>query len=144
MKHYNFSQFHHVHCLPQLQVTYIWVLTFHAKFEKYFVHANLKLFAMSSEIIPPSADEDTSGSDFFSSIITNNVTRVLDPEIQKSETSWTDRIYLQLGTFQPSTSNGKLDSHFSSFPIIYYQIKHITNHLSSYFRFWSISSSYCS
>ena len=127
MKHYNFSQLHHVHCLLQLQVTYIGVLTFHAKFEKYFVHANLKHFAMSSEIIPPIGDEDSSGLDFFSSIITNNVTQVLDPEIQQKETSRTDRTYLQLRTFQPSTSTGKLNSHFSSFSIIYYQIK--TYHL---------------
>ena len=133
MKHYNFFQLHHVHCMPQLQVTYIWVLTFRTKFEKYFVHASLKLLAMSSEIIPPSGDEDTSESDFFSNIITSNVTRVFGPEIQQNETSGPNCTYLQLGTFQPSTSTGKLDSHFSSISIIYYQIK--TYHLSYLFLF---------
>ena len=126
MKHYNFFQLHHVHCLPQLQVTYIQVLTFHAKFEKYFVHAFQKLLAMSSEIIPPSGDEDTSES-------ASNVTQVFGPEIQQNETSGPNHTYLQLGTFQPSTSTGKLDSHFSSISIIYYQIK--TYHLSYFFLF---------
>ena len=93
--------------MPQLQVTYIWVLTFRAKFEKYFVHASLKLLAMSSEIIPPSGDEDTSKSDFFSIIITSNVTQVFGPEIQQNKTSGPNCTYLQLGTFQPSTSTGK-------------------------------------
>ena len=123
MKHYNFFQLHHVHCLPQLQMTYIWVLTFRAKFEKYFVHDSLKLIVMSSEIIPPSGDEETSESDFFSNIITSNVTRVFGPEIQQNKTSGPNSTYLQLGTFQPSTSIGKLDPHFSSISIIYYQIK---------------------
>ena len=133
MKHYNFFQLHHVHCLPQLQVTYIRVLTFRAKFEKYFVHACLKLLAMSSEIIPPSGDEDTSESDFFSNIITSNVTQVIGPEIQQKETSGLNCTYLQLRIFQPSTSTGKLHSHFSSISIIYYQIK--TYHLSYLFLF---------
>ena len=119
--------------MPQLQVTYIWVFTFHAKFEKYFVHASLKLLAMSSEIILPSGDGDTSESDFFSNIITSNVTRVFGPEIQQNKTSGPNRTYLQLGTFQPSTSTGKLDSHFSSISIIYYQIK--IYHLSYLFLF---------
>ena len=82
-------------------MTYIWVLTFRAKFEKYFVHARLKLLAMSSEIIPPSGDEDTSESDFFSNIITSNVTRGFGPEIQQNETSGPNRTYLQLRTIQP-------------------------------------------
>ena len=133
MKHYNFFQLHHVHCMPQLQVTYFQVLTFRAKFEKYFVHATLKLLVMSSEIIPPSGDEDTSESDFFSNIITSNVTWVFGPEIQQNETSGPNCTYLQLGTFQPSTSTGKLDSHFSSIYIINYQIK--TYHLSYLFLF---------
>ena len=132
MKHYNFFQLHHVHCLPQLQVTYIMVLTFRAKFEKFFVHAHLKLLAMSSEIIPPSGDEDTSESDFFSNI-TSNVTRVFGPEIQQNETSGPNHTYLKLGTFQPSTSTLKLHSHFSSISIIYNQIK--TYHLSYLFLF---------
>ena len=133
MKHYNFFQLHHVHCLPQLQVTYIRVLTFRAKFEKYFVHARLKLLVMSSEIIPPSGDEDPSESDFFSNIITSNVTWVFGPEIQQNKTSGPNRTYFQLRTFQPSTSTGKLHSHFSSISIIYYQIK--TYHLSYLFLF---------
>ena len=67
---------------------------------------------MSAEIIPSSGDKDSLGSDFFSRIQSNNITLVLDPEIQHNKTSQTDRTYLQLGTFQPSTSNGKLNSPF--------------------------------
>ena len=43
---------------------------------------------MSGEIIPPSGDENSSGSDFFSSITqSNNITQVLDHEIEQNDTS---------------------------------------------------------
>ena len=71
---------------------------------------------MSGEIIPPSGDKDSSGSDFFSSITqTNNITRVLHPEGEQNETSQTDCTYFQLTPFHPTTSQGKFNSIFLYF-----------------------------
>ena len=45
-------------------------------------------FQMSEEIIPPSGDEDSSGSEFFSSFIkSQKPTEVLNPDLEQNETN---------------------------------------------------------
>ena len=78
---------------------------------------------MSGEIIPPSGDEDSSGSEFFSTITqTNNITRVLDPQIEENETSQTDRTYFQIRPFHPSTSQDKFNSLFLYYKLNFFKM----------------------
>ena len=94
---------------------------------------------MSCEIIPPSGDENSSTSEFFSTITkTNNITPVLNPQIKENETIGTDHTYFQLRPFHPSTSQGKFNSVFLPYKLNFKKITHITNKIAIYFRFLSI------